>query len=718
MPVRGIFGHSAGCSCRTHISYFFHAEFRTYPHRNLPERSVRDAVAARCRAFAPWLAAIALVLAATVLCVHVLQTEVRSVGTLDLPALMLLGLTVLAVPAGALGLAYRAHVRETRQRSEVDSLLAIMRDVHAAAGTEAAAGVLLEHARSLVGANGAALVLHTAEGRVLRAQVDGRERARRSLTGDTTLPERTLLAELAYTAVIDLSNTHGERRTGLTGLGLPAAVVVALRGETRVVGLLAVERGESFSLRERRLLETVGAHAGSALESGQTARALAAVTELKERLAHEARHDPLTGLANRSLFSLRVEAALARVGNAPAVMFLDLDDFKGVNDTLGHAAGDALLVTVAERLRASLREDDLAARLGGDEFAVLLEHAPTAVEAERAAERVLGALLAPLSVEGHAVRVRASIGVALASGGASSAGELLRNADLAMYSAKAGGRSRSAIFSPGMVDAELARHALVNDLREAIDQGQIEPHFQPLVDLGSGRSWAVEALARWHHPRLGLLLPERFIELAEETDLINALGSGMLRAACRQAALWRESIPGAAELVVSVNVSRRQLENRAFTELVAEILQRENLPPQALMLELTESAVASDAAEVVQHCVALRALGVRVAVDDFGTGTSSLAELRELPVDVLKVAKPFVDALETRPGEREFVRVIVELGRVLGLTVAAEGVETEGQLALLRELGVDVAQGNLMAAAQAAASVERHLRLPPESAAA
>ena len=254
---------------------------------------------------------------------------------------------------------------------------------------------------------------------------------------------------------------------GLTGLGLPAAVVVALRGDTRLVGLLAVERAEPFGVRERRLLEAVGAHAGSALESGQTARALAAVTELKERLAHEARHDPLTGLANRSLFALRVEAALARDDNAPAVMFLDLDDFKGVNDTLGHAAGDALLVAVAERLRASLREDDLAARLGGDEFAVLLEHAPTAVEAERAAERVLGALVAPLRVGGRAVRVRASIGVALASAGADSADELLRNADLAMYTAKAGGRARCAIFSPGMYDAEVARHALVDELREA-----------------------------------------------------------------------------------------------------------------------------------------------------------------------------------------------------------------------------------------------------------
>ncbi|MDP9258372.1 MAG: EAL domain-containing protein [Actinomycetota bacterium] len=679
---------------------------------------MRDTVASRCRALAPWLAASALVLATTALCIRVLQSQLRPVGALDLPALALFGLTILAAPASALVLAYRAHLREARQRSEVESLLAIMRDVHAAAGTEAAAGVLLEHARSLVGATGAALVLHTAEGRVLRAQVDGRERARRSLTGETTPPERTLFDELAFTSVIDLSNTRPERRTGLTGLGLPAAIVVALRGETRIVGLLAVERPESFSLRERRLLETVGTHAGSALESGQTARALVALTELKERLAHEARHDPLTGLANRSLFSLRVEAALARDDNAPAVMFLDLDDFKNVNDTLGHATGDALLVTVAERLRASLREDDLAARLGGDEFAVLLEHAPTAVEAERAAERVLGALLAPLRVEGHSVRVRASIGVALASGGAHTADELLRNADLAMYAAKSAGRSRSAIFSPGMHDAELARHALVGDLREAIAQGQIEPFFQPLVDLGSGRSWAVEALARWHHPRLGLLLPERFIELAEETDLIDDLGRGMLRAACRQAVIWRENVPGAAELVVSVNVSRRQLEDVGFTDLVAETLERESLPPGALMLELTESAVASDAAQVIRHCSALRTLGVRVAVDDFGTGTSSLAELRDLPVDVLKLGKPFVDALETRPGEREFVRVIVELGRVLGLIVAAEGVETEGQLTLLRELGVDVAQGNLMAAAQAAVTVERHLRSPPETAAA
>ena len=423
---------------------------------------MKGSVASRCRALAPWLAALAVAVVAIALALTCFEPGSSPVGALDFPALALFGLTLLAVPACALGLAYRAHTREGRQRSEVESLLAIMRDVHAAAGTEAAAGVLLEHARSLVGAAGAALVLHTAEGRVLRAQVDGRERARRSLTGETTPPERTLLEELETSAVIDLSNTRQERRTGLTGLGLPAAIVVALRGDTRVVGLLAVERGESFSLRERRLLEAVGAHAGSALESGQTARTLAAVTALKERLAHEARHDPLTGLANRSLFSLRVEAALARDDNAPAVMFLDLDDFKGVNDTLGHAAGDALLVTVAERLRASLREDDLAARMGGDEFAVLLEHAPTPVEAERAAERVLGALLAPLSVEGHVVRVRASIGVALASRGVEHgrpAAAQRRPRDVRRQGRRAGRAARSS--RRAWYDAELARHALV-----------------------------------------------------------------------------------------------------------------------------------------------------------------------------------------------------------------------------------------------------------------
>jgi diguanylate cyclase (GGDEF)-like protein len=659
-----------------------------------------------------------IALPATALCVGLLAAHTSPLHVVDLPSPVLFALLVLAVPVTAMGLAYHSHVRAARQRSEVDTLLAIMRDVHAAAGTEAAAGVLLEHVRLLVGAAGAALVLHTADGRVLRAQVDGRERARRSFTSDTTATERALLAELAHVATIELDQSGADRRMGLTSLVLPAAVAVALRGDTRLVGLLSVERAEPFDVRERRLLEAVGAHAGGALESGQAARALAAVTELKERLAHEARHDPLTGLANRSLFSQRVEAALARGDNAPAVMFLDLDDFKGVNDTLGHAAGDALLVGVAERLRAALREDDLAARLGGDEFAVLLEHAPTPVEAQRAAERVLGALVAPLRVGARPVRVRASIGVALASSGAGSAGELLRNADLAMYTAKAGGRSRCAIFSPGMYDAELARRTLVDELREAIASGDIRPHFQPLVELGSGRSWAVEALARWHHPRLGLLLPERFIELAEETDLIHELGRSMLRAACRQAAVWRATVPGAEELVVSVNISRRQIADLAFAEVVAAALEWENLPPEALMLELMESDVAAGTEQVIERCMALRELGVRLAVEDFGIGASSLADLRNLPVDVLKLAKPFIDELERHPGEREFVRVIVELGRVLGLTVAAEGVETAGQLALLRELGVDVAQGNHMAAAEAAGDTERHLRLPPASAAA
>jgi EAL domain-containing protein (putative c-di-GMP-specific phosphodiesterase class I) len=269
-----------------------------------------------------------------------------------------------------------------------------------------------------------------------------------------------------------------------------------------------------------------------------------------------------------------------------------------------------------------------------------------------------------------------------------------------------------------MHDAERARHALAVDLRAAIGAGAIVPHFQPVVHLESGRCWAVEALARWEHPDLGLLLPERFIELAEETDLIGELGRGMLASACRRVALWRATVPGAEELVVTVNVSRDQLDDAAFEADVAAVLDEHCLPAGALMLELTESAVAVDPEGVAERCAALRALGVRIVLEDFGTGASRLAELRTLPVDVLKLAKPFVDALETRPGEREFVHVIVELGRVLGMTVAAEGVETPGQLAQLRELGVDVAQGNLLAPAQPASAIEALLRRPPETAAA
>ena len=298
---------------------------------------------------------------------------------------------------------------------------------------------------------------------------------------------------------------------------------------------------------------------------------------------------------------------------------------------------------------------------------MLLEHAPTPVEAERAAERVLG---------GAARAAHASRGTSCACARASASRsraaaparptELLRNADLAMYTAKAGGRSRCAIFSPGMYDAELARHALVDDLREAIAQGQIKPHFQPLVELGSGRSWAVEALARWHHPRLGLLLPERFIELAEETDLINELGRGMLRAACRQAVVWRATIPGAEELVVSVNVSRHPARGRRVrARSWPRRCERENLPPQALMLELTESAVASDARAVVERCAALRELGVRVARRRLRhRARRRWPSCATCPSTCSSWRKPFVDALETRPGEREFVRVIVELGRV------------------------------------------------------
>jgi diguanylate cyclase (GGDEF)-like protein len=666
---------------------------------------VRARVAARCRSLAPWLLAIALALLAIGLAAALLVGEPGLLRVVDLPTLLFFGLALLAVPATAAMLAYRAHVRERRQRSEVESLLAIMRDVHAAAGTEAAAGVLLEHTRSLVGATGAALVLHTADGRVLRAQVDGRERARRSISGEATLPERTLLEELALTSVMDLSPSHADRRTGLTALGLPAAIAVALRGDTRVVGLLAVERNEQFGPRERRLLETVGTHAGNALETGQTARALVAVTELKERLAHEARHDPLTGLANRSLFALRVEAALARDDNAPAVMFVDLDDFKGINDTLGHAAGDALLVTVAERLRASLREDDLAARLGGDEFAVLLEDVPSLDYARDVATRVLELLLLPIEMAGVTLAVPASVGVTLATADCT-VESLLREADIAMYNAKSKGKGQVALFDESLRDIATQHLALKIELPEALRSGQFRLDYQPIVNTGDQTIRGFEALIRWHHPTRGVVAPGQFIAAAEASGIIVDIGRWVLEQACHQAVAWNEGSP--RPLTMSVNVSATQLHNPGFIDVLRTALEDSGLPPELLTIELTESILVEHN-RVAQILEEIRAVGVSIAIDDFGTGYSSLSYLQKFPVTSVKVDRTFVAELAAR-GDSGLVRSILSLAEALGLTTVAEGVETAGQLAALNALECDLAQGYFLGYPQNSADITELLR--------
>jgi diguanylate cyclase (GGDEF)-like protein len=398
---------------------------------------------------------------------------------------------------------------------------------------------------------------------------------------------------------------------------------------------------------------------------------------------HRALHDPLTNLPNRSLFVDRLRQAelrAARAGTAVGVLFLDLDGFKTINDSLGHGRGDELLVAVATRLAEALRAGDTAARLGGDEFAVLVDGLNDERETVAVAQRMLEALRAPIQLGSQFVTVRASIGVATARGPGE---DLLRDADLAMYQAKAQGRDRIVSFDCGMHAATIASVALEHDLRQALEHGELWLAFQPVVDLDTGAYVAAEALCRWTRP------PLEFIPVAEETGLIVPLGAWVLQEACRTAASWPD------ELRVGVNVSSVQLRSAEFVTTVADALAASGLRPDRLMLELTESVLMEDVQRSAERLRALQALGVRIAIDDFGTGHSSLEYLHQLPLDSLKIPKPFVDDVDADGGD--LARAIVDLGRSFGLTVVAEGIETEAQWETLRELGCTRGQGFLFA---------------------
>jgi diguanylate cyclase (GGDEF)-like protein len=412
------------------------------------------------------------------------------------------------------------------------------------------------------------------------------------------------------------------------------------------------------------------------------------------RAAHEAFYDPLTGLANRALFADRLAHALAlatRREEHVAVLFLDLDDFKTVNDSLGHAAGDDLLIAVGERLATQIRATDTIARLGGDEFAFLIEGVDAA-GAHRFADRLVDVLGAPFEIAGRRVAVRATVGCALGSP-RSSADDLLRDADLAMYAGKRQGKSRVVNYEPSMYEALADRLELEADLQGALARGELSLAYQPIVDVSSGRLLSFEALARWHHPERGTIAPSVFIPLAEANGAIRGIGRWALLEACTQAARWGREHPARAGISVSVNVSPAQFLRDELVEDVASALRSSGLEPERLTLEITESVLVERGETFLDELHALGALGVRLAVDDFGTGYSSLSTLSQYPVDVLKIDRSFVAAMEARPDGEALVRSIVELGSSLGLAAVAEGIEGRDQADMLGTLGCEMAQG-------------------------
>jgi diguanylate cyclase (GGDEF)-like protein/PAS domain S-box-containing protein len=420
--------------------------------------------------------------------------------------------------------------------------------------------------------------------------------------------------------------------------------------------------------------------------------------ELEAQLVHQAFHDGLTGLANRTLFAERVEHALARSSQGElAVLFIDLDDFKHVNDSLGHAAGDQLLIAAARRLQGCLRPTDTAARLGGDEFAVLLERVTDAESAAAVAGRVLDTLHQPFGLNGRTIPIKASLGVATGRPGADEVEELLRNADVAMYAAKAGGKDRFELFHPGMHEDMLQRLELEAELRHVADRDQLVLHYQPIVELVSGRITRVEALVRWDHPTKGLLPPPAFIPLAEEQGLIGPIGNWVLLQACLQARRWQDQFPDAPPLSVHVNLSGRQLEEQRLVGEVVQALELSRLAPRLLTLEITESVLVTDIEAMSARLRELKGLGVLLAIDDFGTGYSSLSYLRRFPIDMLKIDKAFVDGIGRGREDTALAHAIVKLSHTLQLHSVAEGIEHAEQAAHLAALGCQDGQGFLFA---------------------
>jgi diguanylate cyclase (GGDEF)-like protein/PAS domain S-box-containing protein len=422
--------------------------------------------------------------------------------------------------------------------------------------------------------------------------------------------------------------------------------------------------------------------------------------QLDAELRRQALHDSLTSLPNRALFLDRVGHALSRGfrdGNSVGVLFLDLDDFKLANDRLGHAGGDELLIAVAARLTTLIRPGDTVARFGGDEFALLVEGADVGSKIEEVADRVERALLEPLAVGGDHVLVRVSIGIAVGSPETHNPDDLLRDADAAMYVAKRNGKARHVLFDPAMHEEAQRRVAIAGELRDAIGGNELVVLYQPIVDVHTGRVRGAEALVRWQHPQRGLLQPSEFIPIAETNGVIIPLGQWVLERACTQVQQWKQEDLVDATFYVTVNLSARHLQDRRVVGHVVTALQRSQLLPTALVLEITETALLDDIDRTRSTLAALKELGLRLAIDDFGTGYSSLSYLSTFPLDVIKIDKSFVDQLTLTSEGEAMVRAVVELGRALGLQAVAEGIEHRDQALALERLGCKLAQGYLFA---------------------
>ena len=457
-------------------------------------------------------------------------------------------------------------------------------------------------------------------------------------------------------------------------------------------------------------------------EHGQVTHFVSVMREVTERknaeeqLRRNAFHDPLTGLPNRLLFTERLTQIISRSKQIPgrkfAVLFLDLDRFKVINDSLGHMVGDQLLIAIARRLETCVKRTDIVARLGGDEFTILLDDIQTEDAANHVAERIHQELALPFTLNGYEVFTTVSIGIALSTTDFNHTEDLLRGADIAMYRAKASGKACHEVFDTEMHNEAMRQMQLENDLRRALERGEFRVYYQPIVSLTTGRLAGFEALMRWQHPERGLVSPGDFIPIAEETGLILPMGEWILMEACRQLSDWQKKYPQYRRLSMSVNISSRQFSQRGTIDLLKNVLEKTGLNPALLKLEITETAIMENTETAMEILLALKKMGVQLSVDDFGTGYSSLGYLYRFPMDVLKIDRSFISRVDTDGEKLELVRTIITLAWNLGMDVIAEGVETTKQLAQLKMLKCEYGQGYLFSKPMSAEHTEKFLLLP------